>query len=379
MAVQTEEARDLAGFAPEGFLVTSFYLDVDADEFPAPESIFHSFDSLRHEAEMKREKVEQDLSHDAMQSLRDDMEKIEQYIKHDFKRVDTNSVAIFSCAAKDFWHVFEMPTRVQNRVEFDPSPYLAPLAEFLSHTKPTAILLTDRQQARIFTMAEGHVKEWSDFEDWVPQHVKAGGWSQMRYQRRSDNWAKHHIDHAAELVLKLEQHYPFDWLILGMDVDAKHDLEAGLHPYVKDRVVGHISVRIDAPEQEVIDEARKVREEAEEHLIENLMKQVQEYAGAGGRGTIGLDHTLQALNEQKVHILLVQQGFSKPGSVCPDCGLLLSTQPDTCPACGGTVEKVDNVIDSAIQKAFESGSQVEIATSYEELEPIQCIGSIMYY
>ncbi len=201
----------------------------------------------------------------------------------------------------------------------------------------------------------------------------------MRYQRRSDHWAKHHIDHAAELVLKLEQHFPFDWLILGTDVEAKHDLDEGLHPYVKDRVIGHIHVRIDADQAQVIEEARKVREEAEEHLVEHLMAQVQEYAGAGGRGTIGLDDTLQALNEQKVHILLVQQGFSKPGSVCADCGMLLATQPKTCPACGGAPEKVDNIVDAAIQKAFELGSQVEVATRYEELEPIQCIGSIMYY
>lgn len=379
MAIQTDEVRDLAGFAPEGFLVTSFYLDVDADEFPSPESISTSFDSLHHTADMQLEKIDHTISHDAMQSLRDDIGKIEHYIKGDFKRVDTNGVAIFACTAKDLWHVFDMPTRVQNRVEFTPSPYLAPLAEFLSHTKPTAILLTDRKQARIFTMAEGHVKEWSDFENWVPPRSQAGGWSQMRYQRRSDHWAKHHVDHAADLVFKLEQHYPFDWLILGTDVEAKHDLEEGLHPYVKDRVIGHIHVWIDAPEEQVIEEARKVREEAEEHRIEHLCHQVQEYAGAGGRGTIGLDDTLQALNEQKVHILLLQQGFSKPGSVCPSCGLLLATQPVTCPACGGVPEKVDNVVDAAIQKAFESGSQVEVATQYEELEPIQCIGSIMYY
>lgn len=379
MAVQTEEVRDLAGFAPEGFLVTSFYLDVAADEFPSPESIASSFDSLRHQADMDREKVEQTLSHEAMQSLRDDMEKIEHFIKHDFNRVDTNGVAIFSCAAKDFWHVFQTPTPMENRVEFGPSPYLAPLAEFLSHTKPTAILLTDRQQARIFTMAEGEVKEWSNFEDWVPRRSEAGGWSQMRYQRRSDNFAKHHIDHAAELVLKLEQHYPFDWLVLGYDVEAQHDLEEGLHPYVKDRVIGRITVRIDAGQAQVIEEARKVREEAEEHLIQHLMEQVQEYAGAGGRGTIGLEDTLQALNEQKVHILLVQQGFSKPGAVCPNCGMLLANQPETCPACGATPDKVDNVVDAAIQKAFELDSQVEVATEYQELEPIQCIGSIMYY
>jgi hypothetical protein len=37
------------------------------------------------------------------------------------------------------------------------------------------------------------------------------------------------------------------------------------------------------------------------------------------------------------------------------------------------------VVDVAIQRAFELDSQVEVATEYEQLEPIQNIGSVMYY
>lgn len=378
MAVQTAEVRDLADFAPEGFLVTSFYLDVDADEFPAPQSIHTSLDSLTHTADADLKKIDGDLSHDAKESLRDDLRKIEHFVKRDFKRVDTNGLAIFSCSAKDFWHVFDIPNRVQSRVQFGPSPYLAPLAKFLSHTKPTAVLITDRQQARIFTMAQGQVKEWTSIEDFVPHRTEAGGWSQSRYQRRSDQWAKYHIDHAAELTFKLEQHHPFTWLILGTDVEAQHVLEQDLHPYLKDRVIGHISVGIHADEAEIIEKARAVREANEEQLIGDLVDKIQEYAGAGGRGTIGLKDTLQALNEQKVHILLVQEDYSHPGSLCT-CGMLFPAQPATCPACGGTPEKLDNVVEGAIQKAYEFGSQVEIATEYQKLDPIQRIGSIMYY
>lgn len=379
MAVQVDEVRKLVDFSPDDFLVTSFYLDVNAAEFPSPQHVEQSLDSLLHTAESQRKEVEADLSHDASESLRSDLEKIREFVQEKFERVDTNGLAVFSCAAQDFWEVIHMPTSVQSRVLFEHRPYVAPLATFLSHTKPTAVLLTDRQQARIITMKAGEVKEWTDFEDPVPQRSSQGGWSQMRYQRRSDHWAKHHVDHAAELVLKLEQHYPFDWLILGADEEALPDLKAGLHPYVKDRVIGDIHVRIDAPTSEVVDEARKVREQAEDNLIDQLMQQVQEYAGAGGRGTIGLEDTLQALNEQKVHILLVQEGYSEPGGECQNCAMLMIDQPPTCPACGGPVRAVENVVDSAIQKAFDLGSQVEVATELDKLAPIQHIGSIMYY
>lgn len=378
MAVQTEEVRDLVDFAPEGFLVTSFYLDVDATEFPAPEHIEKSFDSLIHTAESKRKELEDALSHEAEQSLRGDLGKIREFMDG-FERHDTNGIAIFSCTAQDLWHVVQLPTRVGNRVEFRPHPVVSPIATFLSHNKATAILLTDKQSARIFTMKEGEVREWTSFEDYVPQRSQAGGWSQMRYQRRSDNWARHHVDHAAELVLRLKQHYPFDWLILGAEVQRQADLESDLHPYLKDAVIGWINVRIDAPAAEVIEEARAVREQAEARLIDRLLDQIQESAGAGGRGTAGLKGTLAALNEQKVHILLVQENFSAPGSECSNCGLLMAAERDTCSACNERAQAVENVVDLAIQRAFELGSTVEVATEQDKLKPIGFIGSVTYY
>jgi peptide chain release factor subunit 1 len=379
MAVQTQEVADIAGFqAPQGSVVTSFYLDVNAGEFPSDDLLETSFDSTIHAAESKRKEIEDSMSHEARESLRSDLEKIRDFMKS-LDRTDTNGIAVFSCWQEGLWQVFQMPTRVESRVEFGPHPYLAPLASFLSHSKPTAILLTDKQSARILTMKHGEIREWTSFEDFVPHRTSQGGWSQMRYQRRSDNFKQHHIDRATELVMKLEQHYPFDWLIIGTEQENESQIVESLHPYVKDRVVGFIHVRIDAEDQEVIDQAREVREEAESRLIDDLIDRIQEYAGAGGRGTIGLKETLQALNEQKVHILLVQEGTHAPGGVCPNCQMLVLGETKMCPACNTQVEHVDNVVDLAIQRALELGAQVEVATEQDKLEPIQNIGAVLYY
>jgi peptide chain release factor subunit 1 len=379
MGVPNQELHTLVDFVSDGYLVTSFYLDVNADEFPAPEHIRQSANSALHRAGKGFKERQKHLSHEAAESLRHDLHKIGQFVNAEFQRDGANGLAIFSCSARELWQVFRLPTKVQTRVVFESQPYVAPLATFFSHAKPTGILLTDRQHARILTMDDGKVTEWADFGDFVPQRSDQGGWSQMRYQRRSDEWAKHHLDHAARLVLQLEQHQAFDWLVLGTEVDVEHDLAEDLHPYVKDRVIGRIHVRIDAPEAEVVEAARKVRDLAEKRLIDRLMRQIQDYEGASGRGALGLDDTLRAVSEQKVHILVVQEGYRQAGAVCPQCRLLLGEWRDVCPACNIPAERVDNVVDSAIQRAFELGSVVEVATEYQQLAPIQWIGAILYY
>lgn len=381
MAVKAQdEVRELVDFSPEGALVTSAYLNVDPGEFPSPDLLQSSFNSLIHEAESMRKEREESLSHQAAQSLRADLERLRDWFgTGEIDRDNTFGFALFACDAAGYWQVVRTTTPVSNRVEFGPRPYVAPLAAFLSHTKPTAILLTDRKVARILTMSHGDVKEWSEFEDWGPSLTSQGDWSQMRYQRRVDHFAKHHVDRAAELLLRLLQHYPFDWLILGTEVSVQREVEDGLHPYLKDRVVGHISVRVDAGIEEVVERATELREQTESDHLRDLMERVKEYAGAGGRGTIGLTDTLQALNEQKVHILLIQEGFTHAGAICDSCGLLVADEPGACPGCGEPTRAVPDIVGYAVQRAFELGSLVEVATEAGFLDEVENVASIMYY
>jgi peptide chain release factor subunit 1 len=379
MAVQSPEVLEIVDFAPEGFLVTSFYLDVDAAQLPSPDQLASSFDSLIHEAENRRKQIEHGLSHDSVESIRRDLAHIRTFFGEGFDRHDTKGMAMFSCSAQGFWRTYHLPTPVKSSVFFEPKPRVAPIAKFLSRTKPTAILVLDKRHARLITMARDEVREWTNIEDFVPQPSDPGGWSQMRYERRSDHWRKQHVDHAAELTLRLLRHYPFDWLILGNEVQTEADLEKDLHPYLRDRVIGHIRVRIDANLAEIVEKARELRDRVESTRIDRLMDQIKEFAGAGGRGTIGLASTVDALNQQRIHILLVQEGFQQPGAVCHSCGMIVAEPRARCPGCDGAAQQVDGVVDSVIQRALELGSTVEVATGQDQLVPIQSIGAVLYY
>ena len=144
-------------------------------------------------------------------------------------------------------------------------------------------------------------------------------------------------------------------------------------------MIGVINVRIDATPAEIVEQARELSEEVEGRHIDDLIQQIQEFAGAGGRGTIGLKATLEAINEQKVNVLLVQEGYQHPGSKCPHCGLLMMEERDTCEACGQPAERVNDIVAEAIQQCLVLGAAVEVATEFEKLKPIQNIGAILYY
>ena len=56
--------------------------------------------------------------------------------------------------------------------------------------------------------------------------------------------------------------------------------------------------------------------------------------GSGGRAAGGPEATLEALNERRVEVLLLQQGLTLAGGRCPRDGLLTLARSGPCPADG---------------------------------------------
>src|SRR5450759_2960213 len=102
MGVPTHELRTLVDFVSDGYLVTSFYLDVNADEFPAPESIRQSADSALHSASEEFKERKKDLNHTAAESLRHDLHKIGHFVKAEDQRDGVKGLAILSCWDREF-------------------------------------------------------------------------------------------------------------------------------------------------------------------------------------------------------------------------------------------------------------------------------------
>jgi hypothetical protein len=106
------------------------------------------------------------------------------------------------------------------------------------------------------------------------------------------------------------------------------------------------------------------------------LDRLAEGVGRGGRGAAGLAGVLQALNEQRVETLLVGDGFRSPGGRDPDTGMLHPGDegPD-----GKALERCENIVEPAIEKAIEQSADVIKVRYHDDLGPLGGIGAVLRY
>jgi peptide subunit release factor 1 (eRF1) len=98
---------------------------------------------------------------------------------------------------------------------------------------------------------------------------------------------------------------------------------------------------------------------------EALARLAEEFS-RGGRAAGGLPGVLEALTEQRVETLLVDQGFSASGVVCPRCGWL-GVEGSACPADGTATLTCEDVVEEAVERALTTSANVRILRDRPEL------------
>jgi peptide subunit release factor 1 (eRF1) len=99
----------------------------------------------------------------------------------------------------------------------------------------------------------------------------------------------------------------------------------------------------------------------------------------GGRGAAGLDETLGALNERRVETLLIDEGFSAPGSVCASCGYVGAREGGACPVDGGELERRDDIVETAIELAIAQSAEVLVVRHNDDLAAHGSIGAVLRF
>src|SRR3954451_4296004 len=335
--------RRLADLRPQEGKVVSIYLNLDPSEFAAGPARATAINSVLDEA--SRTAREEDPA------VREDVERVREVFKS-FDFQGAHGVAVFANGSEDLLEVIKLPRSVDNAVVIDESPFIEPLAEVQSATL-YGVVLVNRQVARIFRGSRDRLDEVARVDDQVHRRHDQGGWSQARYQRSVDKEAQDHLKNASEELLRRHKRRPFDALFVGAPEAIFKDFCEQLHPYLKERVAGRIDVDVEHTNADEVQRAAEQTIEAHERKLEKeALDRLEAARGAGGRGAVGLDDTLTALNEQRVEALLLQDNFDAAGVCCPQCGWLGPSSVDACPADGTATVGRDDITDLAVRRAI---------------------------
>lgn len=373
-----KQLENLSKFKDPYFLTTSFYLDTDKSRLTKKE-INVSLKNLLRNAKSRLERL--DINREQKNSLKEDLEKIQKFCSRSLPSYNFSGLAVFSCHQRDFWQELNLPESPRNRTVFDQNPYLRPLSAIMEEYKKICTLVFDRKEAKWHKIFMGEIKLLERMEGDVPSKVKEGGWEGYESKRIERHIASHLHDHFKNIAKKtfhLFKKKNYEWLILGCQEEYLSEFEPLLHPYLKDRLKGYLRLRPSDSLHKVLKESlnlekhllKEEKEKFTHHFISELERD--------GLAVSGLKETLKCLNRGELQTLFVMRNYSSPGKVCPRCQLLFVDEA-VCPSCGKQTEPLVDVIDEAIEAAWDKSSQVKHMTPPSKLDNYGKIGALLRY
>jgi peptide subunit release factor 1 (eRF1) len=266
--------------------------------------------------------------------------------------------AVFACSQRNFWREFDLPPQLPGTQLFiNRQFHLKPLAHLLGAQPRLWAAVVDRQKARFFDLRLDELKEREGLFRTPP--VRQGrsdgfaGYDGGHSQRRVDDEALHHFKDVAEYLKNASEAGIFDKLIIGCHDTIWHEFEAHLHPYVKQRLLGHFSADVTKLNNEQIrEQASRILRESLDHRRRELVREVLDQAKSNNRGVTGLRRVLRSLELGEVQTLMIGDNFQHAAVECPQCGHLDAHVVRNCPACGHETHELQDVSDAIIPIAI---------------------------
>jgi peptide chain release factor subunit 1 len=373
-----EELKEIANMeGKEGYFI-SLYLNVDPMFNPRGDYMVHFKNMMKNAAESINKAVYKDV--------KDDLGKVENYVVSN-KRLFKKGLAIISSSANSFWKEYNLNVPVKNELIVDKTPYAKPLMDILDNYQRYAILLVDKESARIFMVHLGEIVEYGEVQTPdVPGKHKKGGWfslSQNRYERHIDFHVALHLKDVVEKIDSFLSGEYIGRLIIGGSDEAVTAVKGMLHKTVLDKVIDTVKIEMFAKPDEIIKKVQlvvlKYEKQKEQEEVDFLIERAMKNENAA----IGLENVLNALQEQRVMKLFFVKDYKASGYICNSCGLLaaqkMAQKIESCSYCGGEIETVDYIIDLAAEKAVQQGAIIEIVTESKKLLDAGGIGAILRF
>jgi hypothetical protein len=229
---------------------------------------------------------------------------------------NSKSLALFT--GPDFQQVYELPIPVENEVAFGRPP-VAPLLWVMDEYQVYLIVMVDQQRAYFYTAYLGEVgfqRDMSlelDTDDWrrktgsqpstATPSLGRGSSEDDFVDRVEENVRRFYRD-VVEQIKTFVETQGIQRLVLGGSEQSAHVVRDLLPEALSKMVVDVLPIPMRCNVQEIMErvQPRALEYERADELA--LVDQVMNLAKAGGRGALGREAVMQALEQQRVELLL---------------------------------------------------------------------------
>ena len=360
--------------------VISLYLDLDPERFATPPARASQIRSLVDTA-AKQIESQDGLDHEQTIGLREDLRRIDSFLSSPeapFK--GARAIAVFSSSGEDLFESVKLARPVPAQVVIEPTPYVAPMITAVERRR-WLIALVNRRSARVLAGSPDRLDERARVDDDVPGRHDQGGWSQANYERSIEHDVDEHLKRIAEVINRRWLQERSDRVAIGGPQETVPRFEELLGEDVRGHLArGRVEVDISsATEAQIREAVEKLVAEDEKRGERELLDRLEDALGAGGRAAGGPERTVEALNQRRASVLLLEPGFDGHGKCCPSCGILLLEGDDRCPADGSELHEVEHLREAVVEAAVERDADVVVVRSYPDLGPHRGIAALLRF
>jgi hypothetical protein len=341
--------RRLAELRPERGRVLSVFFNLDPSEFATPAARSTEVNSVVTAAAHKVDQAE-GIDHEERQALRADVERVREVLRGSGVASNgTHGVAVFACGPEGLLEVVRLPHPIESRAIVDDHPCVEPLVRGGASGR-WSVLLVNRRTARIFFGTADGLEETDRITDEVHQQHDQGGWSQSNYERSVEQDVLNHLLRATDTLFKRFKRRPFDHLLVGAPQELVGEAEQRLHPYLRARLAGRLGIDVENSSAGAVQAA--AAEAIDRHVAaveREALDRMQQGIGRGDRGVSRPDAVMEALEQQRVEILLLAEDFDAPE------------------------------LDDALEKAITQSAQVLVVRHHDDLVMHGGIGAVLRF
>jgi peptide subunit release factor 1 (eRF1) len=291
------------------------------------------------------------------------------------------SRCLFACWANDFLEDYELPDAFESPdlLRIGSSPYLLPLAEMMDEFASFIAVVADNRRARIFTISSERADPEATVKGEVKNHVKVGGWSQQRYERRRDQQLLRYAKEVVEELQRLQQRRPFERLLMVGSEEALQEIRRQLPPDLEPKLGEAKAVDLGEGDSFVMEELKRLNEEEERREERAIGKTIRDEYLSGGRAAAGPEEVLLAAQQGRVQQAIVYRDASLHGSQCRSCEHLAPEALESCPVCGSAEMFPVDLLNKITALLVATGAELEFADELDGLAELGEIAALLRY
>lgn len=290
----------------------------------------------------------------------------------------SGSLCILACWVLDFFKAIPLTVPVKDLVWIDSSPYIRPLAELQDEYENVAVVVADNKKAQIFLISAAIANSEEVIKGNVKNHVKKGGWSQKRYERRRDKQLHLYAHEIVEALSGLHKEENFRRILLVGGKEILHLVHEGLpHELQKQVIEKHLY--LGQKEGEIHKDIMDLLFEQERMSEQDLWERIRTEYFKSGLAVIGLDEVLEAAKELRVEKMIVNRMFRPEGRKCYNCSNVHSGVVEACSACGSkSLFKID-VVNEIVEMLEQTGADTDFVDPIQTLIDAGEIAALLRY